>query len=80
MPRLHVRNQDCNINASSEEVLMATDGIIATTKTSLDDVMIWPDGTWCYRVELSEMTHMSDDFTRVHEKHRLFSSVMDSAA
>lgn len=22
----------------------------------------WPDGTWCYRWELEQMTHMSDDF------------------
>jgi hypothetical protein len=24
--------------------------------------MLWPDGTWCYRHELSEMNHMSDDY------------------
>lgn len=23
---------------------------------------IWPDGTWCWAYELSEMAHMSDDF------------------
>lgn len=27
-----------------------------------DDVMLWPCGTWCYRHELHEMTHKSDDY------------------
>lgn len=27
-----------------------------------DDLCVWPDGTYCNRSELSEMTHMSDDF------------------
>lgn len=27
-----------------------------------EDVLRWPDGTWCYRYELPEMSHMSDDF------------------
>lgn len=29
--------------------------------TSLDDILLWADGTWCYRYELPEMSHMSDD-------------------
>ena len=29
---------------------------------SSDDVFRWPDGTWCYRYEHPEMSHMSDDF------------------
>jgi hypothetical protein len=30
---------------------------------SLEDIMLWPDGTWCYREELEEMlTWMSDDY------------------
>ena len=28
-----------------------------------DDVIVWEDGTWCYRCELWEMGHMSDDYT-----------------
>lgn len=28
---------------------------------SPDDVFLWPEGTWCYRTELDEMGHMSDD-------------------
>lgn len=27
-----------------------------------DDVFLWPEGTWCYRNELWEMDHMSDDY------------------
>ena len=29
---------------------------------SSEDVILWSDGTWCYRYELHEMTHMSDDY------------------
>lgn len=27
-----------------------------------DDILLWADGTWCYRDELSEFSHMSDDW------------------
>lgn len=30
-----------------------------------DDILEWPDGTWCYRSELEEMSHMSDDYTTI---------------
>jgi hypothetical protein len=26
------------------------------------DILVWADNTWCYRSELSEMSHMSDDY------------------
>lgn len=29
---------------------------------SSEDVMLWADGTWCYRSELHEMSFMSDDY------------------
>lgn len=29
---------------------------------SQEDIFVWPDGAWCYRYELAEMTHMSDDY------------------
>ncbi|QGH45257.1 SIR2 family NAD-dependent deacetylase [Bacteriophage Eos] len=32
------------------------------TKLSQEDIMLWADGTWCFRDELEEMTHMSDDY------------------
>ena len=28
----------------------------------LEDVILWPDNTWCYRYELHQMQHMSDDY------------------
>lgn len=31
-----------------------------------DDFIVWPDGTWCFRFELAEHTHKSDDFV-VHK-------------
>lgn len=30
------------------------------------NLAVWPDGTWCYKDELHEMTHMSDDFQRIY--------------
>ena len=27
-----------------------------------EDIFLWSDGTNCYRYELSEMNHMSDDY------------------
>lgn len=31
-----------------------------------EDVILWPDYTWCWRHELSEMNHKSDDFQIVY--------------
>jgi len=30
--------------------------------TSEDDVIIWPCSTWCYRTDLPEYSHKSDDY------------------
>lgn len=27
-----------------------------------DDAIVWPCGTWCYRFELGQFAHKSDDF------------------
>lgn len=27
-----------------------------------EDIFLWACGTWCYRYEHDEFTHMSDDF------------------
>ena len=27
----------------------------------IDDIFVWPDGTWCYRIERDDYLHMSDD-------------------
>lgn len=27
-----------------------------------EDILRWPCGTWCYRYEREEFTHLSDDF------------------
>lgn len=34
----------------------------ATPKDN-EGILVWPDGTWCYRYELREYAHMSDDYT-----------------
>ena len=39
-----------------------------------EDVIVWPCGDWCYRYELEEMSHKSDDYrvikfgTKEHER------------
>lgn len=32
------------------------------SETSPDDLIVWPDGMMCYRHELPEMNHKSDDY------------------
>lgn len=32
---------------------------------SEDDILVWPDGTWCYRDQLPGMSHMSDDYHQI---------------
>lgn len=27
-----------------------------------EDLIVWPNGAWCFRNELEEMTHLSDDY------------------
>jgi hypothetical protein len=34
----------------------------APALTSSDDVLFWPCNTWCYRHQLAEFSHLSDDF------------------
>lgn len=36
--------------------------IVMTKQTDLEDLILWPDDTWCYRYELYEMNHMGDDY------------------
>lgn len=31
----------------------------------LEDIVMWPNGTWCYRYEIHEMNHMSDDYFNI---------------
>ena len=26
------------------------------------DIFLWPDGTWCFREDAGEYSHISDDF------------------
>lgn len=29
---------------------------------TLEDVCLWPDGSWCFFEDIMEMSHMSDDY------------------
>ena len=45
-----------------------------------DDLLVWPDGTFCYGDELGEMRYMSDDFEIVRAgsgSHQLLSNYLD---
>jgi hypothetical protein len=33
-----------------------------TAPPDQDDVILWPCGEWCYRYELEEFNHKSDDY------------------
>lgn len=37
-------------------------------------ICYWPDGTWCYRHELEQMTHMSDDYSKASLPEDLYSN------
>ncbi len=34
---------------------------------SSEDVLVWPDGSWCYRYEREEMYFKSDDYFVIRE-------------
>ena len=34
----------------------------ARVRYTAEDVVLWPDGFWCYRYELPDMSHRSDDY------------------
>lgn len=36
--------------------------VAAPAPASPDDVLFWPCNTWCYRSQLAEFSHLSDDF------------------
>ena len=38
---------------------------LARKDITSDDLILWPCGTWCYRHELLEFTHKSDDYEEV---------------
>lgn len=46
-------------------------------KASPDDILRWADGTWCFRYELHEMTHMSDDFEVITEEHPEYELILE---
>lgn len=38
---------------------------VNTYTLGMDDLFIWPDGTYCHRYELNQYSHMSDDYSVV---------------
>lgn len=48
-------------NANSTSII-AIQNQSVLVDASNDDLILWPDGTFCYRSDLSGYTHMSDDY------------------
>lgn len=46
------------------------------SKRNLEDIMLWSDGTWCYRYEVEEMTHMSDDYEILYMDSPMWIEIM----
>ena len=40
----------------------------------MEDVILWPDGTWCYRHKLTEYGYMSDDYIVIESGTAMWSS------
>ena len=48
-----------------------------------DDIIVWPDGFWCFRYQLHEFNHLSDDYQVLKddsEEHREFLEELSSQA
>lgn len=48
----------------------------AQLNASPDDIFVWSDGTWCFREDLEEMSHMSDDYLVVREGSQEYDSFL----
>lgn len=46
--------------------------------SSLEDMIIWADDSWCYREELHDFTWKSDDYRVVSVHSPEYDSVRDS--
>lgn len=57
--------QDRFNSASLNHAGVRTEGreIKAFWARGLGDIIVWPDDSWCYREELHQMRHKSDDYT-----------------
>ena len=56
------------INGAGSAQFRPTEVIITLneyTANKPDDILLWPDSTWCFRHELSQYSHMSDDYETI---------------
>lgn len=52
--------------------------VLIMNKEDHEDIILWPDGVWCYRYELEDMSHKSDDYQIIEygtEEHERISMV-----
>ncbi|AEH14019.1 hypothetical protein Sbal117_2298 [Shewanella baltica OS117] len=45
---------------------MSYESLICTQLQREDDVFLWPDYSWCFRYELIDHSHKSDDYEVVY--------------
>ena len=50
--------------ALSEGQIKALNNLLTEPKSS-DDLLLWPDGTWCEARDIDQYAHMSDDYERI---------------
>lgn len=46
--------------------MLSEDNITRNREESLEDIMVWADGTWAYREEMYMMQDMSDDYRTLY--------------
>lgn len=49
-------------------------------KINPDDILRWPDGTWCYRGNHGEYGWMSDDYEVLTPEHPEYKLLQEEAA
>ena len=74
-----VGGKPINLGTDREQALrkvLDMNGEVSEMSNGPDDVILWPDDTWCYRHELAEFNHKSDDYevlavgTPAYEAHQ----------
>ena len=46
---------------------------------SNEDIILWPDGTWCHREDLLDYQHMSDDFEVIPVGHARYDNISNDS-
>lgn len=53
-------------------------GLVPRYNNCPDDLIIWPCGTQCFRSELPEFTHMSDDYEVIGPSNERYAALCET--